>query len=153
MNRFEESDLTPDTIATFLQEAVTDLGDESPELRERAAAAVDGLHRAERGLAWLAGALLDGAAAEPVQIADGLRYIVDQLVDGVALDDELAAALDERTGAVDCRACGPVAPAVRWQTASNGARHLRADCPRCGRWVKFLAQTPAWTRLADEGAA
>lgn len=153
MNRFEESDLTPGVIATFVEEAVTDLGEDAPELRQRADVLLGDLGRAERGLTWLAGVLLDGTPAEPAQIADGLRYVVDQIVEGVALDDDLNAALAERSGTVDCRACGTVVPAVRWQTASNGVRHLRADCSQCGRWVKFLAQTTGWRRLAGEGAA
>jgi hypothetical protein len=41
-----------------------------------------------------------------------------------------------------CYRCGAAdAPRLRWQTCSNGRRHLRADCAVCGAFLKWLAQT------------
>lgn len=36
--------------------------------------------------------------------------------------------------------CGAVLPMLSWQEASNGVVHLRADCPSCKRWIKYLPQ-------------
>jgi len=34
-------------------------------------------------------------------------------------------------------------PFLRWQTFRNGKRHLRAECPECGRYIRWQRQTPA----------
>lgn len=49
-----------------------------------------------------------------------------------------------------CARCGNNTVRVRWQTCRNGVgRHIRADCARCGRYIKFLSQTPANGAAAD----
>ncbi len=49
-----------------------------------------------------------------------------------------------------CSACGvDVAPRVSWQQIAGGRRHIRAECPRCGGYLKFLPQTPENVALAD----
>ena len=39
---------------------------------------------------------------------------------------------------------------VNYQASGQERRHLRADCRRCGRYIQFVPQTPAWLRLAEE---
>jgi hypothetical protein len=51
---------------------------------------------------------------------------------------------------VDCRNCGPVAPRLYWKPFAGGLYHLGAECPECGRWVKWLNQSPQWLELAPE---
>ncbi len=41
-------------------------------------------------------------------------------------------------------------PRLAWQQMVSGRWHLRADCPRCGAWVKWAPQTPEWLALAPE---
>lgn len=37
--------------------------------------------------------------------------------------------------------CGEVTPVFRWQTFVTGKTHLRADCPRCGKFIRYVEQT------------
>lgn len=44
---------------------------------------------------------------------------------------------------LECQECGVVvAPEVRWQTFSDGRRHLRAECPHCRLFLRYAEQTP-----------
>ena len=51
---------------------------------------------------------------------------------------------------IPCDRCGPVVPVVVWQTFTTDppTRHLRATCPRCHSFLKFLEQTPENVALA-----
>jgi ribosomal protein L37E len=42
-----------------------------------------------------------------------------------------------------CRKCGPAGVRLVWQPLSNGRRHLRAECRKCGRLIYFAPQTQA----------
>jgi hypothetical protein len=44
--------------------------------------------------------------------------------------------------AVFCKSCGPVYPNIQPQKFLNGTTHLRADCPKCGHFIKWLRQMP-----------
>lgn len=33
-------------------------------------------------------------------------------------------------------------PVVSWQAFKNGKRHIRSDCPLCGRFLCYVPQTP-----------
>ena len=46
-----------------------------------------------------------------------------------------------------CQSCGPVEPVKKWKPMPNGRKHLGAYCSTCGRWIKWLSQTPT-DRLA-----
>jgi hypothetical protein len=37
-----------------------------------------------------------------------------------------------------------------WQKMVNGRKHLRAECARCKRFIKFARQVKPFTTLADE---
>lgn len=40
-----------------------------------------------------------------------------------------------------CQRCQTEAePDLVWQTAKNGVSHLRANCPKCGRYIQFVSQ-------------
>jgi len=48
-----------------------------------------------------------------------------------------------------CTVCDTrLPPMLSWTIQKNGAVHLRADCPKCGRWLTWLAQTEQWVRKA-----
>jgi hypothetical protein len=47
-----------------------------------------------------------------------------------------------------CQRCGDPC-LLRWQTHSNATRHVRADCPRCGQFARFVPQTPGAVAEAD----
>lgn len=49
---------------------------------------------------------------------------------------------------LDCPNCGTQAPHLTWQAKAGGGYHLRADCFRCGRYLKFVPQAPPWLELA-----
>src|SRR6266542_5977771 len=42
-----------------------------------------------------------------------------------------------------CRKCGAAEFRTYWQTFANGNRHVRADCARCGAFVRYLKQEGA----------
>jgi hypothetical protein len=42
-----------------------------------------------------------------------------------------------------CAKCGNKTFGLRWQLFANGTRHIRVECGRCDRFVKYLRQTPA----------
>jgi hypothetical protein len=42
-----------------------------------------------------------------------------------------------------CRKCGAAEFRTHWQTHSNGSQHVRADCARCGHFVRWLKQSPS----------
>ena len=51
-----------------------------------------------------------------------------------------------------CRRCENLkVPIVRWHSGEN-VRHLGAYCADCGRWIKWLPQTPATARAAEQEA-
>jgi hypothetical protein len=41
-----------------------------------------------------------------------------------------------------CRKCGGVAFTTRWQTFSDGTRHVRMECAACGAFARYLPQRP-----------
>lgn len=47
-----------------------------------------------------------------------------------------------------CAACAEVRPRLTWQAKAGGGYHLRADCPRCGRYIKFVPQVEPWVEMA-----
>jgi hypothetical protein len=50
-----------------------------------------------------------------------------------------------------CPSCDAAAPPeVTWQTISDGRRFLRAECPRCRRYLKYLSQTPEHVAMVKE---
>lgn len=52
---------------------------------------------------------------------------------------------------LDCPDCGPVSPEVQWEAckvASGQSHLLRASCPECGKWLKWLPQTEENKKLA-----
>ncbi len=50
---------------------------------------------------------------------------------------------------VTCPECG--VPAIQsWQTFTNQTRHIRADCPKCGKFLRYTPQTADAIRAADE---
>lgn len=53
-----------------------------------------------------------------------------------------------------CRACArAVTPALTWAPhATGGGRHIRADCPACGRFIKFMSQTVDVVRVLNDQA-
>ena len=50
---------------------------------------------------------------------------------------------------LDCYACGPVVPRVYTQPMINGSEHLRAECPGCGRYIKFVPHTEPWLAMVE----
>lgn len=49
--------------------------------------------------------------------------------------------IDEDELRIDCsHGCGLVLPMLSWQEFSNGTVHLRAECPSCKRYIKYLPQ-------------
>lgn len=48
---------------------------------------------------------------------------------------------------LDCQGCGPLIPELRFRQMTNGRHHLGAYCPKCGKWIRWLKQSPA-DRLA-----
>jgi hypothetical protein len=50
-----------------------------------------------------------------------------------------------------CLRCDQVA--YTWQAFANGTRHVRADCRRCGRYIKFAPRRSPYTDLADASAS
>ena len=40
-----------------------------------------------------------------------------------------------------CPKCGPVDPTFRWQNFKNSSKHLRADCSKCKRFIRYVEQT------------
>lgn len=51
-------------------------------------------------------------------------------------------------GGVACSVCGSGFVTIGWQQIAGGRYHLRADCAVCGRYVKYLPQTPSLIELA-----
>ena len=51
---------------------------------------------------------------------------------------------------LDCYACGPVVPRIFVQIMINGTHHLRAECPGCGRYIKFVAHVEPWLSMVEE---
>lgn len=41
-------------------------------------------------------------------------------------------------GVERCGRCGDVTPTTRVQDFANGATHLRAECPACGRFIRYV---------------
>ena len=49
-----------------------------------------------------------------------------------------------------CPHCGhAVSPRLKWQPCSNKTRHIRADCPSCGRFIKYVSHTLETIAEAD----
>lgn len=48
-----------------------------------------------------------------------------------------------------CRHCGGTALRRTWHEHAGGARQVRGDCARCGKYVAFLPLTPANVAAAD----
>lgn len=48
-----------------------------------------------------------------------------------------------------CSRCGGDDLIIQWQTFSNGTRHIRVDCRRCGAYVRYAPQTAENVALAD----
>lgn len=51
-----------------------------------------------------------------------------------------------------CQACGWTEARLQWQTFANGTRHIRAECRRCGRYIRFVPQTQDNVQRADREA-
>jgi hypothetical protein len=52
-------------------------------------------------------------------------------------------------GVTYCLTCGQRAdPELRWKRGRRGVLHLGLYCRRCGRWIKWVPQTPAVLRVA-----
>ena len=48
-----------------------------------------------------------------------------------------------------CHHCGVIEePDLGWQVFGNGTTHLRAECRACGRYIKYVPQTPENLSLA-----
>jgi hypothetical protein len=39
-----------------------------------------------------------------------------------------------------CRGCGAAEVKTRWQEFKDGSRHIRAECARCGGFLRYLTQ-------------
>jgi hypothetical protein len=37
-----------------------------------------------------------------------------------------------------CAGCGATEIRTWWQTFANGTKHVRAECARCGRFLRYL---------------
>ncbi len=92
-------------------------------------------------------AALETAYGAVLEAADTLRVALGAV--------EHAADLDAPR--LDCPMCGPVTPALRWHTWPAGVADLAADCPICGRWMRWVQQVEPWITLVErqerEGAA
>jgi hypothetical protein len=53
----------------------------------------------------------------------------------------------------ECDRCHSRDVALSWQQVSNGGKRIRAECRRCGRFVKFLPETPENVAAADAAAS
>lgn len=54
-----------------------------------------------------------------------------------------------------CSCCGiEVTPLAYWVPYQNGlGQHLRADCPQCGRYLKFLPQIEPYLSMGSAESA
>jgi NMD protein affecting ribosome stability and mRNA decay len=48
-----------------------------------------------------------------------------------------------------CTKCGGLESRLRWQASSDGQRHLRAECATCGRFFRYVEQTPVRIAAAE----
>jgi predicted nucleic-acid-binding Zn-ribbon protein len=52
-----------------------------------------------------------------------------------------------------CRRCDTTEVLLCWQRFADGTRHIRVTCRRCGRFVRYAAQTSENVACADAAAA
>jgi hypothetical protein len=50
---------------------------------------------------------------------------------------------------IACPSCPGAGVVYYWQQFADGRRHIRADCNRCHRYIKFAPKRPPYTDLAD----
>lgn len=48
-----------------------------------------------------------------------------------------------------CSHCGESAPAFYWQLMRDGRIHLRVECSRCRKFIKFATQVEPYVTYAD----
>jgi hypothetical protein len=52
---------------------------------------------------------------------------------------------------IACRNCGTSgAPRLTWQTCRNQRRHIRANCAKCGSFLRYVEQTARNCMAAEE---
>lgn len=46
--------------------------------------------------------------------------------------------------------CGEVVPRIYRMPLINGSEHLKAVCPGCGRYIKFVPHVEPWLSMIEE---
>jgi hypothetical protein len=54
---------------------------------------------------------------------------------------------------IRCPSCPGAEVVYTWQHFANGTRHVRADCGRCRRYIRYAPRRPPYTDLADANAS
>jgi hypothetical protein len=54
-----------------------------------------------------------------------------------------------RAAGVACRHCGAAEFTTAWQTFSDGTKHIRMDCARCGAFARWVSQKDRRSRATS----